>query len=128
MSQSKNPKSDLSGAILGIEMQINILEEDLESINTDIDHLEAYLHELNSNFDVLKQHGIIVSLAGYKRLLLELGVCSSKLGQLKLHFHKLTRDMDSKLMALEDYQRMYEMEFTRTEQNVLPFIGRNNGN
>lgn len=118
----KNRKNDLIGAILGIEMDINMLEEDIDVLNRDLDYLDAVRHEMDGNLIFLKEKAICISLKEYKKVLMELGFLETKIKQHRQLLTSLNSQMDKKLEALEHYQRLHEIEHEYLSRKILPFV------
>ena len=118
-----NPiKETTAGAILAIEMEINLLEGDLEAIEHDLAYLHAYRGTLVYNHIFLKRDKVVTSMFEYKRTNKELLQVDVKLLELRNLSVKVNRKMDIKLKALDFYHDLYEQEEIIESEKILLFI------
>jgi hypothetical protein len=112
---------DITGTILGIEMELNLLEEELEALSIKnsylIDIKERYDH--NKNF--LKLDGVIVSIMEYRRINIELNSVNLNIKSIKTTISKLEKRMLDRLQLLDNYNLKYEKEVDRISNNLLLF-------
>lgn len=118
----KVQKNTSLGAVLGLELEINVLECDLEAINHDLDYLYGYKSNLIYNRVFLRKDKVVTSLFEYRRTIKELDMVDAKLQELKNMSIKANQKMDQKLKALDHYQTLWEQEEMVESQKILPFI------
>lgn len=121
MSQ-KPAKETTSGAILAIELEINLIEGDLEAIEHDLDFLKNHRNNLIYNHLFLKRDKVVTSMFEFKRTTKELVMVDNKISELNHLFSKANRKMEMKLKALDYYHDLFETEEIIESEKVLAFI------
>lgn len=111
--------------ILGIEMEISLIEKDLESIDVDMNYLKKYREVLSYNKVFLKKNNIITSMFEYKRTVKELLQIDTKLSKLQKTYYKLINIMSIKKDSLNYYFIIFRKEKEIEDRKVLMFGTKN---
>jgi hypothetical protein len=106
--QEINRLKQLRDQILGIEMHISLLHNDLIVIDRDIDFLKDLALVLNENIEVLKTDGIIAIATEYKKAMDELKVVNKNLEYYLDMKDTLTRESVRHIKMKEDSILEYE--------------------
>lgn len=117
-----------AGAILALEMEINIIEEDLECLNLDIEYLKNLQKQYIQSIGYLKKEKVITSIYEYKKILYEFSAVEQKIASLKNTIFQLDKKMEIKLKALDYYQKEYDKELEYLSRKILPFERNQNDN
>jgi hypothetical protein len=115
-------KESALGAILAIELELNMIEQDIEAIDHDLDFLTGYKENLIYNRIFLRKEKVVTSLFEYKKTIKELLQVETKLMELRNLSNKTHLKMDQKLKALEHYQNLWEQEEIIESEKILLFI------
>lgn len=113
-----------AGAILAIELEINLIENEIEAIESDLEYLYSYRGTLYYNRLFLKKEKVVTSILEFKRTKNELIQVDKKIQELKNLSLKTNRKMELKLKALEYYMDLFEKEEIIESQKVLLFTGK----
>ena len=121
MKETKEVKS-LRGKLLGMELELNILSQDLERFKTELEYNEKMLLMTEENIDFLKTSSAAVSLSEYKKIKQQ-----RKLVIMRVEYYRTKmRPLEQLLNIKETYhkeemnrfQEMYRMQF---KNNILEF-------
>jgi hypothetical protein len=90
--QEINRLKQLRDQIIGIEMHLDLVQNDLSAIDRDIEFLQDLALVLNENIEVLKTDGIIAVASEYKKAIEELKTVKTNLEYYFDMKNILTRD------------------------------------
>lgn len=114
---------ELKVILLGLEMDRDLLEQDLNDLNTDIDNFKIYKEKLEENIKVLKRKKIITIASEFKRIKEQIVTIENRLTK-----HAIVRDSVLKMLSRKrlDYNKhKEELDHLQQELNrppiVLPF-------
>ncbi len=117
----KLKNKDLESTIIALEMDVSLLENDLSVIDLDLKYFENRINDLEYNYSFLKKEGIIVSIAEYKRTVIELGAICSKIKDLKTKVNQIGLSMSKKMKDLDLLYRYFDN--LNDSENVLYLKG-----
>jgi hypothetical protein len=120
-------KNSLSSKVLAIEMELNLAEQDLDSLSADSAYLEKLANTLTHNIDFLKKEAKIVSAIEYKRACVELAHVGTKIRSLSNQICQVEKSIERKMLALDYYYKLFDMEYELESNKVLLFRGKNVG-
>ena len=121
MEQNPN-KNSPEGAILGLEMQVANLEDDLGHMTVDLEMFQAKMREMTKAVKFVKNRAMIVSLNEYRRLLMDMIITGQQIHALKVGIFTVNDKIDNKLKAIEHYNMLYDQEQEYLARKVLPFV------
>lgn len=125
MEQKPN-KNSTESAILGLEMQVANLEDDLGHLTVDHEICSAKLREMRKAVDFLVKKAPIVSLNEFRKLLVEIAHTDQQVFALKVGITTVEDKIDNKLKAIEHYNMLYEQEQEYLSRKVLLFVRKSN--
>ena len=103
----------LKDKLLGIEMELSLLESDLRTITQDLTTLGSLKRELEYNVKFLKKEGVIAIFSEYEKSVIQLAKVKRKIVSLVSLRSKLRRDLDTKAEQhayyYEEYVKAYEI-------------------
>lgn len=113
-------KSDLQklrkikNAIIGIKMQLNLIEGDLLTIDNNLDHLHKIEEDLMFNINLLKNEKIIAIASQYKQSKIELKVIRKNIS----NYEKMKKSLANKMIFfLKSHQSNME-EYKELKKTV----------
>lgn len=99
---------DIQSRLLGIELDLDLIEQDLEEIVSDINYLILLEEETVYNINLLKQHGIVADLKSYKQSWQKLSHIRSKVEELGIKKFTFVTKMNQKVLAKEYYDKEWD--------------------
>lgn len=90
--QDVNRLKQLRDQIVGIEMNISLIQADLIAVNGDIEFLENHATVLKENITILKSDNIIAVASEYKQVVIELKAVEENL----VHYYNIRSQLHSK--------------------------------
>jgi hypothetical protein len=99
---------DIQSRLLGIELDLDLIEQDLEEIVSDINYLILLEEETVYNINLLKQHGIVADLKSYKQSWQKLAHIRSKVEELGIKKFTFVTKMNQKVLAKEYYDKEWD--------------------
>lgn len=126
MKTIKQRLTDIRGRLLGIEMDLHLLERELDDLKDSLAFLEQTESDLKYNINMHKKPGIISIAKEYQKTVWQLGVVEKHIVNYKKDICNIQQKIEKKE---EDYQKtMLEYESTfrhlEEERDVLPFVLR----
>lgn len=115
-----------AGALLALEMEINLIEEDLEVMNMDLEYLKNIKVQLDYNRVFLKKEKVVTSLYEFKKNIYESSIVNTKIRKIRNDIDNLNKKMDLKLKAMDYYNKQYEIEMAYLSRKILPFERKQN--
>lgn len=99
---------DIQSRLLGIELDLDLIEQDLEEIVSDINYLILLEEETVYNINLLKQHGIVAELKSYRQSWQKLAHIRSKVQELGIKKFTFVTKMNQKVLAKEYYDKEWD--------------------
>lgn len=99
---------ELQNKLLGIELDLDLVEQDLENIDSDINYLYLIKEETCYNISILKKEGIVAELKAYKQACQKLQQIDLKYQELTTKRNVLHRKLQQKISAKEYYDLEWE--------------------
>ena len=115
----KNNSEDIKGLIVGLEMKLSILEQDLKSIETDLCYLDTMYQDLNYNLNILKKDEIISVFSAYRLSQEQLKDVNKKIIEFKNTKLKLLRQIDQVTVNKNHYLDQFNSDIQKN--NIIPF-------
>jgi predicted nucleic acid-binding Zn-ribbon protein len=121
MEQKPN-KNSTESAILGLEMQVSNLQDDLDHMTVDCELFRAKLREMNKAVKFVKTQAKIVSSNEFKRLQQDIIYTTQQIYALEVGIVTVNERIESKLKAIEYYNMLYDQEQEFLARKILPFV------
>jgi len=90
-------RSDLKGSLVGVEMEISIIHEDLKELNKKLFFLNAIQNQLIENLKILRDPDIIATIEGYNLSITQLKEAQIKIIQTRYEINKLECNLELKV-------------------------------
>lgn len=120
-------KNSLNSKVLAIEMELNLAEQDFDSLSADLAYLEKLGNTLTHNIDFLKREAKIVVATEYRRARVELAHVGTKIRSLSNQILQVEKSIERKMLALDYYYKLFDMEYELESNKVLLFRGKDVG-
>jgi hypothetical protein len=115
-------KDELKNILLGIEMNLAILEDDLDILNKDLIFYNRYKEELISNIDLHRTQKVVTVASSFRLSKNELKITNQRISQLTSAKNKVEKMINNKSKSFEYYNKEYEK--INNDQVVLQFKKR----
>ena len=99
---------ELQNKLLGIELDLDLIEQDIEAIDCDINYLYLIEEETNYNIGILKKVGIVAELRAYKQSCQKIIQIKAKAYELRSKRNMLDSKLKQKILAKEYYDLEWE--------------------
>ena len=99
---------ELQSRLLGIELDLDLIEQDIEAIDGDINYLNLVEEETIYNINILKQEGIVADLKSYKQSWQKLVHIQTKVEELKGKRNMLATKLKQRMASKEYYDKEWE--------------------
>ena len=110
----------LKGCILGLEMDLTLIERDIIVVTNDIDFLKKMEKDLIFNIQLLRRKNVIAIASEYKRSIEELGRVQSDIKSYTDLKNKLNSDYSEKLKEYKKYMKSFKkLEADIKNQKVI---------
>jgi len=113
---------DIQSRLLGIELDLDLIEQDLEEIVSDINYLILLDEETVYNINILKQHGIVADLKSYKQSWQKLAHIRSKVQELEIKKFTLVNKLNQKVVAKEFYDKEWDKLHREMEDDKVILV------
>lgn len=118
----KKKLNELRGTILGLEMEMNLLEHDLNRIEVDLFYLDKLQRDLTYNINLLKRDDIVAVLPEYRKSVSALKEVRGNIIKFNNLRQKIQKSIDTKLKQYDFYFNEFEKEYSG--ETILPFKGK----
>jgi hypothetical protein len=117
---------ELQSKLLGIELDLDLIEQDIETIDGDINYLNLIEEETVYNINILKQAGVVADLKTYKQSWQKLSHIRTKSEELKGKKIILSKKLKQRIESKEFYDKEWDQlhEEMETEKVILVFKKR----
>lgn len=129
MNQKKQNKIDqLKKKLLGLEMALKLLEDDIDTVNINLAYLEKIQEDLIYNINLHKSGKVITEISGYRKSVDELKIVQLEITKFKNNQHLIKNKMQQKLTAYDYYFEKYiqEVENEKRQSKILLFKKKEN--
>lgn len=99
---------DIQAKLLGVELELDLIEQNIEAIDSDINFLFLMEDETVYNINILKKVGVVADLKSYRQSWVKLANIRTKTQELKGKRIQLDRELDAKVKAKEFYDNEWE--------------------
>jgi len=124
MTTLLNKVKKLKDALLGLEMELDILEADLFELTVDLKHLNKIEESLIYNIDFLKKDGIIAVASEYKKSVEQLKTVRDKILKYQSLKNKVMNSMKQKIQSKDFYQEEFNKKYKELENNQILLVFR----
>lgn len=121
MDKSKRLK-EIQSKLLGIELDLDLIEQDIQNIEGDINYLYLIEEETIYNITILKQAGVVADLKSYKQSWQKLAHIQSKIVELKSKRQILLKKMDQKMTSKEFYDKEWEQLHNEIQETKVILV------
>ena len=108
MTTERSKLNKLKNSLIGVEMQLDLIERDLMIANQNIDYLKKVKADLLANIKILKQEKIISIASEYKKTKEELVLADNNIN----YYEQLKKTLDEKneieRKAYSNYYKEYK--------------------
>jgi len=112
----------LRGEVLGLEMALKLLEDDIDAVVESLMILRRLEADLEYNIDFLKKPEIISMVVEYKKSIDELKIVKKEISQYISLQNKLDAKMEKKLKSYEYYINELEIAYKELEKEPVILI------
>ncbi len=112
----------LKNTLLGLEMELDILEADLFELTADLNHLIKAEESLVYNICFLKKDGIVVVASEYKKSVSELKTVRSKILKYQSLKSKVLNSMKYKIQSRNFYKDQFNMTYKQLEDDPIILV------
>ena len=115
--------NELRGIMLGLEMNLKLLDDDLESVDMELIHYEKMESDLIYNINLHKSGTVITVVREYKRSIDELKIIKQEIIKFKNFRDSVMKKMDKKLESHKYYLDKFEQAYEdlNSESVILLF-------
>lgn len=119
--------AEIKGSILGIQMALKLLEDDLDAIIEQLNVLSKMEEDLEYNVKFLKKPEVISVITEHKKSITELKKVRSEIDKYKSLKNKIESDITKKFENYDYYIKEFENMYQDIEAEpvVLDFKGKN---
>ena len=124
MKKKKSSRiEEIAGTLMGLELSLKLLEDDIETIQSSIVYLEKIKEDLEYNINLHRSDKVITVVEGYRKSLNELKSVKKELKRFENSEKTLKRKMDEKLKTYDYYFEEYvkEVENMKKQTKILLF-------
>ena len=114
----------LQGAVLGIEMELKLLSDDLETVERNIIYLNKIEGDLLYNIKLHKSNHIVSVVSEYRKSINQLATVRKKLAEHKSKKFSLEAALEKKIKNYEYYNKELEVEFERVNSESVILLFR----
>ncbi len=116
-------KSNLNGRVLGCEMELNSIEQDLQFVEMDLCYLDRLYEDLCYNIDLLSSGGVIVVLKEYHKSVYALKEIRKEIIKIKNLQIQLRNRLSTKITEYEYFFTEFEKQYNVVDlrPNLLDF-------
>ena len=113
---------ELQSRLLGIELDLDLIEQDIEAIDGDVNYLNLIEEETIYNINILKQDGIVADLKSYKQSWQKLSHIRSKIEELKNKRNLLASKLGQRIISKEYYDKEWDRLHKEIEDEKVILI------
>lgn len=124
MKKKKSSRiEEIAGTLVGLELSLKLLEDDIETVQSSIVYLEKIKEDLEYNINLHRSDKVITVVEGYRKSLNELKSVKKELKRFENSEKTLKRKMDEKLKTYDYYFEEYvkEVENMKKQTKILLF-------
>ena len=124
MKKKKSSRiEEIAGTLMGLELSLKLLEDDIETVQSIIVYLEKIKEDLEYNINLHRSDKVITVVEGYRKSLNELKSVKKELKRFENSEKTLKRKMDEKLKTYDYYFEEYvkEVENMKKQTKILLF-------
>lgn len=116
MKRKKSKIDELRGKLMGLEMALQMLEDDLDTINANLAYLEKLRKDLVYNINLHRSGKVITVVTEYKKSIDELEVVRAEIVKFQNHKDTVKKSMAKKLKTYDYYFTDYVEEVDRAQR------------
>ncbi len=113
---------ELQSRLLGIELDLDLIEQDIEAIDGDINYLNLVEEETIYNINILKQEGIVADLKSYKQSWQKLAHIRTKVEELKSKRGSLATKLKQRMASKEYYDKEWDILHKEMEDEKVILV------
>jgi hypothetical protein len=99
---------ELQNKLLGIELDLDLIEQDIENIDSDINYLILMEEETIYNINILKQDKIVADIKAYRLAWIKLVNIRTKISELRSKRSQLGIKLNNRVNAKDFYDREWD--------------------
>lgn len=116
----------LRDTVIGIDMEMNLLEKEIDILNTDIHYMKIAKSALKENLKILKKEKVIAMANQYKKSIDELQHITNKIQLYERHRFKTESKLEKLQKKYNIYAEDYEFHKNIVEsQKVILYFDEN---
>jgi septal ring factor EnvC (AmiA/AmiB activator) len=100
MKKSLNRLTTLKGFLLGLEMEMDLVEQDIESLTNNLKILNKLKETLEYNINFLKKKGVVATIENYYKSVSELVTVNTKISDTNSSLSKLKQTLKNYLCRI----------------------------
>lgn len=129
MKNSKLQRVDeLRGIMLGLEMNLKLLDDDLDEVCNNLIHLTKLEADLTYNIKLHKSGTVITVAKEFKRSIDELVIIKEEIIKHNNSKFSIERKMEKKLESYEYYMKEHELAFEQLNSEAVILLFRKGKN
>ena len=109
----------LRGVILGLEMSLKLLDDDLEEVNKNLTYLNKFKKDLIYNINLHRSGKVVTIVTAYRKSIEELEICNNEILKYINYKTKIQRDIDKKSKLHECYLLDFDVAFDALKNEAV---------
>ena len=115
---------ELQGMVLGIEMNLKLLEDDLDAVSRNIIYLNKIEGDLVYNINLHRSNEVISVVTEYRKSINELGMVRKKITEHKWKKQTIENRLKKKMESYDYYLKELEAEYDRVNSEPVILLFR----
>jgi len=115
---------ELQGMVLGIEMNLKLLEDDLDAVSRNIIYLNKIEGDLVYNINLHRSNEVISVVTEYRKSINELGMVRKKIAEHKWKKQTIENRLKKKMESYDYYLKELEAEYDRVNSEPVILLFR----
>ena len=113
---------DIKNILLGLEMDLDILEADLFELTSDLNHLIRAEKALAENIEFLKKDGITAVVSQYKDSKDQIKIAQAKIFKYTTLRNNVINTMKNKIESKNYYQKEFNLHYKMLENDRVLLV------
>ena len=115
---------ELRGVMLGLEMNLKLLDDDLGEVDKNLTYLHRLQSDLVYNINLHKSGKVITIMTAYKRSIDELELCRTEITKYRNFRSNIQKELDKKIESYDYYLSEYERSYDDLNNDAVVLLFR----
>jgi hypothetical protein len=115
---------DLQSKLLGIELDLDLIEQDLDALDGDVNYLTLIEEETIYNINILKKVGVVAELRAYRQAWEKLANIRTKCDELRAKRISMATKLNQKVIAKDYYDKQWDILHREMEDDRVILVFR----